>query len=159
MVAAVARRLEATGYLVLRAGRTRLSSKWGSADLVAINHGRCLFVVVGRVEHRLGQRQQHFAENVRRAGGELIVVVGPADLERLGATMGQNNGRARDALTFRDGAANAAEALTREFSPPATEVAVGAVPPAPAELPGMAERLRGLLRGTRRADRDRPSSA
>ena len=82
LASTVAARLEDAGYLVLRAERARLSSRWGHADLIAIGHGRCLFVLIGQTRSCL-TRRQHFAENVRRAGAELAVLTGPADVERL----------------------------------------------------------------------------
>jgi hypothetical protein len=82
LASTVAARLEDAGYLVLRAERARLSSRWGHADLIAIGHGRCLFVLIGQTRSCL-TRRQHFAENIRRAGAELVILTDPAGVERF----------------------------------------------------------------------------
>ena len=85
LVAAVTGCLETHGYLVLRP-RSRLSSRWGLADLIGIREGHSVFVLAGAAPGRLSRRTQHFVENVRRAGCELVVVRDLEDVEALSRT-------------------------------------------------------------------------
>jgi hypothetical protein len=77
--------LEKNGYLVLRP-RSRLSSRWGLADLVGIRDDHTIFVLAGATPGRLSRRTQHFVENVRRSGSEFVVVRDLADVEALSRT-------------------------------------------------------------------------
>ena len=79
---AVARDLEAHGYLVLRP-RAPLGSRWGLAQLIALRDGHCVFVHVGPAEAPLSRRHQLFVENVRRSGAEFVIVGGPKDVAPL----------------------------------------------------------------------------
>jgi hypothetical protein len=85
LVAAVTGCLEKNGYLVLRP-RSRLSSRWGLADLVGIRNDHTIFVLAGATPGRLSRRTQHFVENVRRSGSEFVVVRDLGDVEALSRT-------------------------------------------------------------------------
>ena len=81
---AVARDLQAHGYLVLRP-HARLGSRWGLAQLIALRDGHCVFVHVGPAAGPLSRRHQLFVENVRRSGAEFLIVRGPKDIAALWA--------------------------------------------------------------------------
>jgi hypothetical protein len=85
LAAAVTGCLETHGYLVLRA-RSRLSSRWGLADLIGIRDGHSIFVLAGAAPGRLSRRTQHFIENIRRSGSEFVVVRDLGDVEALSRT-------------------------------------------------------------------------
>jgi hypothetical protein len=84
LVRAVARDLQAHGYLVLRP-HARLGSRWGLAQLIALRDGHCVFVHVGPAAGPLSRRHQLFVENVRRSGAEFLIVRGPKDIAALWA--------------------------------------------------------------------------
>ena len=109
LVAAVTGCLETHGYLVLRP-RSRLSSRWGLADLIGIREGHSVFVLAGAAPGRLSRRTQHFVENVRRAGCELVVVRDLCDVEALSRTRLAADGAVTDAAdgAVADAAADAA---------------------------------------------------
>jgi hypothetical protein len=96
LAAAVTGCLETHGYLVLRS-RSRLSSRWGLADLVAIRDGRSIFVLAGAAPGRLSRRTQHFVENIRRSGSEFVVVRDLGDVEALSRTRLAAEGACTDA--------------------------------------------------------------
>jgi hypothetical protein len=85
LAAAVTGCLERHGYLVLRP-RSRLSSRWGLADVVGIRDDHSIFVLAGAAPGRLSRRAQHFVENVRRSGSEFVVVRDLNDVEALSRT-------------------------------------------------------------------------
>ena len=101
LAAAVTGCLETHGYLVLRP-RSRLSSRWGLADLVGIRNGHSIFVLAGAAPGRLSRRTQHFVENIRRSGSEFVVVRDLGDVEALSRTRLAADGALADAA---DGAA------------------------------------------------------
>jgi hypothetical protein len=84
LVRAVARDLQAHGYLVLQP-HGRLGSRWGLAQLIALRDGQCVFVHVGPASGPLCRRHQLFVENVRRSGAEFLIVRGPKDISALWA--------------------------------------------------------------------------
>jgi hypothetical protein len=96
LTAAVTGCLETHGYLVLRS-RSRLSSRWGLADLVAIRDGHSIFVLAGAAPGRLSRRTQHFVENIRRSGSEFVVVRDLGDVEALSRTRLAAEGTSTDA--------------------------------------------------------------
>jgi hypothetical protein len=85
LAAAVTGCLETHGYLVLRP-HSRLSSRWGLADLVGIRDGHSIFVLAGATPGRLSRRTQHFGENIRRSGSEFVAVRDLSDVEALSRT-------------------------------------------------------------------------
>ena len=85
LAAAVTGCLEKNGYLVLRP-RSRLSSRWGLANLIGIRDGHTIFVLAGAAPGRLSRRSQHFVENVRRSGSEFVVVHDLTEVEALSRT-------------------------------------------------------------------------
>jgi hypothetical protein len=96
LAAAVTGCLEAHGYLVLRP-RSRLSSRWGLADLVGIRDDHSIFVLAGAAPGRLSRRTQHFVENIRRSGSEFVVVRDLGDVEALSRTRLAAEGASTDA--------------------------------------------------------------
>ena len=109
LAAAVTGCLETHGYLVLRP-RSRLSSRWGLADLVGIRDGHSIFVLAGAAPGRLSRRTQHFVENIRRSGSEFVVVRDLCDVEALSRTRLAADGAVTDAAdgAVADAAADAA---------------------------------------------------
>jgi hypothetical protein len=85
VAAAVTGCLETHGYLVLRP-RSRLSSRWGLADLIGIRAGHTIFVLAGAAPGRLSRRTQLFVENIRRSGCEFVIVRDLEDVEALSRT-------------------------------------------------------------------------
>jgi hypothetical protein len=106
LAAAVTGCLETHGYLVLRPC-SRLSSRWGLADLIGIRDGHSIFVLAGAAPGRLSRRTQHFVENVRRSGSEFVVVRDLGDVEALSRT------RLAAAVTMVDAGARDPRALLR----------------------------------------------
>jgi hypothetical protein len=112
--------LETHGYLALRP-RSRLSSRWGLADLIGIRDGHTIFVLAGATPGRLSRRTQHFVENIRRSGSEFVVVRDLGDVEalshtRLAADGAFSNAPAEDTRTHLRAAPSAKTVTARRES-------------------------------------------